>query len=148
MLESANEIVYKEKFDRTHTIAEAREVESGTTVKVAGRIVFRRIMGKFGFMQIRDLMAKIQVLTSGSSSLCLTLPFCFVCWALLSPPPCFPVLKFLGYFSYSLIGVNLLTLIWSLQNSDQSTLLMSSWFYVSCYEHEVETQAFAPSCND
>lgn len=61
MLESANEIVYKEKFDRTHTIADAREVEPGTKVKVAGRIVFRRIMGKFGFMQIRDLMAKIQV---------------------------------------------------------------------------------------
>ncbi len=60
-LQNAGEIVYKEKFDRTHTIEEARELAEGTAVRVAGRIVFRRIMGKFGFMQIRDLMAKIQI---------------------------------------------------------------------------------------
>lgn len=60
-LETNGEIVYKEKFDRTHTIKDARELAEGEKVKVAGRIVFRRIMGKFGFMQIRDLEAKIQV---------------------------------------------------------------------------------------
>ena len=61
ILEKQGEIVYKEKFDRTHTIEDARELAEGTRVKVCGRIVFRRIMGKFGFMQIRDLKAKIQI---------------------------------------------------------------------------------------
>ncbi|MBQ9786433.1 MAG: lysine--tRNA ligase [Clostridia bacterium] len=61
VLEAQGEVVYKEKFDRTHTIEKARELAEGETVRVAGRIVFRRVMGKFGFMQIRDLMAKIQV---------------------------------------------------------------------------------------
>ena len=61
ILENQGEVVYKEKFDRTHSIADARELEEGTKVRVCGRIVFRRVMGKFGFMQIRDLMAKIQI---------------------------------------------------------------------------------------
>lgn len=59
-LKSKGEIVYKAKFDRTCTIKEARE-KIGEKVKVAGRMVFRRIMGKFGFMQIRDIEAHIQV---------------------------------------------------------------------------------------
>lgn len=59
-LKEMGEIPYKEKFERTCTIAEARE-KVGERVKVAGRIVFKRVMGKFGFIQIRDLIAKIQV---------------------------------------------------------------------------------------
>ncbi len=54
-------IVYKDKFDRTHTIHNARNLSDGEKVKVCGRIVFRRVMGKFGFMQIRDVEDKIQV---------------------------------------------------------------------------------------
>ena len=54
------EIPYKAKFERTCTIKEARE-KIGEKVKVSGRIVFRRVMGKFGFMQIRDIEDKIQV---------------------------------------------------------------------------------------
>ncbi len=54
------EIPYKDKFVRTCTIAEARE-KVGEHVKVAGRIIFKRVMGKFGFLQIRDINAKIQV---------------------------------------------------------------------------------------
>ena len=54
------EIPYKDKFDRTCTIEEARE-KVGERVKVAGRIIFKRVMGKFGFIQIRDINAKIQV---------------------------------------------------------------------------------------
>ncbi len=54
------EIPYKEKFERTCTIAEARE-KVGQRVKIAGRIIFKRVMGKFGFIQIRDINAKIQV---------------------------------------------------------------------------------------
>ena len=60
-LKNNGEIVYKEKFDRTHTIEEATKLNDGDKVKVCGRIVFRRVMGKFGFMQIRDINAKIQI---------------------------------------------------------------------------------------
>ena len=54
------EIPYKDKFERTCTIKEARE-KIGERVKIAGRIIFKRVMGKFGFIQIRDIYAKIQV---------------------------------------------------------------------------------------
>lgn len=59
-LRKAGEIPYKEKFERTCTISEARG-KLGEHVKIAGRIVFRRIMGKFGFCQIRDIYDKIQI---------------------------------------------------------------------------------------
>lgn len=59
-LKKMGEIPYKEKFERTCTIAEARE-SVGKRVKIAGRIIFKRVMGKFGFIQIRDFFAKIQV---------------------------------------------------------------------------------------
>lgn len=55
------EIPFKEKFDRTHKIIEARELKESAKVKVAGRIVFRRIMGKFGFIKIQDIEASIQI---------------------------------------------------------------------------------------
>ena len=54
------EIPYKAKFERSCTIKEARE-KVGQRVKIAGRIIFKRVMGKFGFIQIRDFEAKIQV---------------------------------------------------------------------------------------
>lgn len=59
-LRKSGEIPYKEKFERTCTISEARG-KLGEHVKIAGRIVFRRIMGKFGFCQIRDVYDKIQI---------------------------------------------------------------------------------------
>ena len=59
-LREMGEIPYKDKFERTCTIAQARE-KVGERVKVAGRIIFKRVMGKFGFIQIRDIEAKIQV---------------------------------------------------------------------------------------
>ena len=52
---------YVDKFTRTHTIEEAREVEAGKTVTVCGRMTARRIFGKFGFCSIEDINAKIQV---------------------------------------------------------------------------------------
>jgi lysyl-tRNA synthetase class 2 len=53
---------YPEKFERTHTISEARELEDGTKgVKVAGRIAFARKMGKLSFVRIRNLEEGIQV---------------------------------------------------------------------------------------
>lgn len=54
------EIPYKAKFDRTCTIKEARE-KLGERVRIAGRVIFKRVMGKFGFMQIRDIEDKIQI---------------------------------------------------------------------------------------
>ncbi len=59
-LQKSGEIVYKAKFERTATIEQARTM-LGQRVKVAGRMIFRRVMGKFGFMQIRDINAAIQV---------------------------------------------------------------------------------------
>ncbi len=55
------EIPYKEKFDRTHTIEEARKLPLGSRVRICGRMTFRRVMGKFGFMKIADIMSSIQV---------------------------------------------------------------------------------------
>ncbi len=59
-LKQSGEVVYKAKFDRTATIAQAREM-LGKKVAIAGRMIFRRVMGKFGFMQIRDIYSAIQV---------------------------------------------------------------------------------------
>ena len=59
-IKNLGDIAYKEKFERSCTISEARE-KLGEKVKIAGRIVFRRIMGKFGFCQIRDVYDKIQI---------------------------------------------------------------------------------------
>ena len=53
---------YPEKFDRTHTLKEAKVLEDGTTdVRIAGRIVFARKMGKLSFVRIRDLEADMQL---------------------------------------------------------------------------------------
>ena len=54
-------IPYVDRFDKTHSILQARALEEGAEVKIAGRIIFRRIMGKFGFLKIQDVMASIQV---------------------------------------------------------------------------------------
>ncbi len=53
---------YPEKFDRTHSISEARELEDGTKdVRIAGRVMFMRKMGKLSFVKIRDLENSIQL---------------------------------------------------------------------------------------
>jgi len=60
-LKASGEIPYKEKFERTHTIEEARKLPLGSKVRICGRMTFRRVMGKFGFMKIADIMSSIQV---------------------------------------------------------------------------------------
>lgn len=53
---------YPEKYEVTNSIKEAREIDDGTQdVKIAGRIVFMRKMGKLSFLRIRDIEASIQV---------------------------------------------------------------------------------------
>ena len=63
-LKQSGVVVYKEKFDRTHKISEARKLSDGEKVRICGRMMFRRIMGKFGFANIRDIEDKIQVSVS------------------------------------------------------------------------------------
>ena len=53
---------YPEKYEVTNTLLEARSLEDGTNnVRIAGRIVFMRKMGKLSFARIRDIEADIQV---------------------------------------------------------------------------------------
>jgi lysyl-tRNA synthetase class 2 len=52
---------YADRFDRTHSLAEARDLATGTEVSVAGRIVLSRNMGKMGFCQLLDHSGKIQL---------------------------------------------------------------------------------------
>lgn len=54
-------VPYVEKFDRTCTLREAKQLEDGNNVKVAGRITFRRIMGKLSFFAIEDVETKLQI---------------------------------------------------------------------------------------
>ena len=53
---------YPEKYEVTHSIKEARFLEDGTQgVRIAGRVVFLRKMGKLSFLRIRDIEGSIQV---------------------------------------------------------------------------------------
>ncbi len=52
---------YADKYDVTHTLLEARSLPMDSKVRVAGRITFRRAFGKFMFIQLSDIYAKIQV---------------------------------------------------------------------------------------
>lgn len=53
---------YPSKFERTHKIIEARELDDNTKdVKIAGRVMFTRKMGKLSFVRIRDLESSIQL---------------------------------------------------------------------------------------
>ena len=53
---------YPEKYERTHTLKDVRTLEDGTDhVKIAGRIIFMRKMGKLSFVRIRDLEADMQL---------------------------------------------------------------------------------------
>ena len=53
---------YPERYEITHRLHEAGNLEDGTNdVRVAGRIVFMRKMGKLSFLRIRDLEGSLQV---------------------------------------------------------------------------------------
>ena len=53
---------YPEKFDRTNTLKEVRNLEDGTqNVRIAGRTIFMRKMGKLSFVRIRDLEGEMQL---------------------------------------------------------------------------------------
>ena len=49
-------VVWKDKFDRTHTIAAARDLSDGTHVRLAGRVTALRWLGKLMFGRIYDVV--------------------------------------------------------------------------------------------
>jgi lysyl-tRNA synthetase class 2 len=53
-------IVWKDKFDRTGTIAATRELADGTAVRVPGRVTALRWLGKLMFGRIYDVDGEIQ----------------------------------------------------------------------------------------
>lgn len=53
---------YPERYEITHSLKEASQLEDETTgVKVAGRIVFMRKMGKMSFLKLRDINGELQI---------------------------------------------------------------------------------------
>ena len=63
-LESIREyfIPYPDKYEVTNSIKEAREIVDGTeNVRIAGRIVFLRKMGKLSFLRLREIESDLQV---------------------------------------------------------------------------------------
>ncbi|MCO5166863.1 MAG: lysine--tRNA ligase [Planctomycetes bacterium] len=52
---------YPERFERTHTLAEASALAEGTRVRVCGRMVLMRDMGKLTFATLQDLDGKLQL---------------------------------------------------------------------------------------
>ena len=53
-------VVWKDKFDRSHKICEARELADGTEVKLCGRVTALRWLGKLMFGRIYDIEGEIQ----------------------------------------------------------------------------------------
>ncbi|MFQ6778234.1 MAG: lysine--tRNA ligase [Alphaproteobacteria bacterium] len=53
-------VVWKDKFERTHTIADARNLSDDTGVKLAGRVTALRWLGKLMFGRIYDINGEIQ----------------------------------------------------------------------------------------
>ena len=53
---------YPEKYERTHSLKEAKTLEDGCqNIRIAGRIVFMRKMGKLSFVKIRDIEGDMQL---------------------------------------------------------------------------------------
>ena len=53
---------YPERFEKTHALKDASKLEDGTLgVRIAGRIIFMRKMGKLSFVRIRDLEGDMQL---------------------------------------------------------------------------------------
>lgn len=61
-LRQANINVRPDRFEVTHTLKEARELEEGIqNVRVAGRVMSKRKMGKISFLDLRDIEGRIQL---------------------------------------------------------------------------------------
>ena len=54
--------IHPERYEVTHSLKDARELADGTkAVRVAGRVMSKRKMGKISFLDLRDIEGKIQV---------------------------------------------------------------------------------------
>lgn len=54
--------VHPERYEVTHTLKDARNLEDGTkNIRVAGRVMSKRKMGKISFMDLSDIEGKIQL---------------------------------------------------------------------------------------
>ncbi len=52
---------YPPRYNITHKISQIRELEIGSKIKTAGRIILLRVMGKATFAHIKDMSGKIQI---------------------------------------------------------------------------------------
>lgn len=52
---------YAASFDRSHSLIGAREEKDGTQVKIAGRVVLLRDMGKLAFVTLQDQSGRVQI---------------------------------------------------------------------------------------
>ncbi len=57
-----HQVAYPGRFEKTHKALEAKELSDDTKdIKLAGRLMALRVMGKFSFAQIQDYSGKIQI---------------------------------------------------------------------------------------
>lgn len=52
---------YSSSFDRTHTLIDAKNTPDGTAVRIAGRVVLMRDMGKLTFATLQDHTGRLQI---------------------------------------------------------------------------------------
>ena len=60
-LKEAGANPYANRYECTATILEATKMQDGEKVATAGRVIFKRVMGKLAFIHIQNVEAKIQV---------------------------------------------------------------------------------------
>ena len=61
-LKALGKITHPERFERTHTLKESMSLAEGTCdVRVAGRVMSKRKMGKISFLDLRDIEGRIQL---------------------------------------------------------------------------------------
>lgn len=53
--------VHPQRYEVTHSLKDVRELPEGNHVRVAGRVMSKRKMGKISFMDLRDIEGKIQL---------------------------------------------------------------------------------------
>ena len=61
-MRSEGVIPYAAEFDRSHTLAEAKAAKDGVKVRVAGRVVLLRDMGKMTFLTLQDHTGRLQMM--------------------------------------------------------------------------------------
>lgn len=52
---------YAERYERSHNLKKAKELKLDTQVKVAGRLMLKRDMGKLSFAHLQDFSGKMQI---------------------------------------------------------------------------------------